>query len=753
MPPRANPQHSRSASSLTRAPKHTNRYSPYPDTTTKPSQRRPSRHAGSHPTSTQQHLYLNNNESYQDNDQRTGGNFQYARDFAMYNPVFNDITGPDNFMKEFGEDTIPGAAFDDSARDPPPRCHPGTRLAILQRARDFLADRQADKRLLWIVGPAGVGKSAIMQSLAESMASINSDIVLGASLFFSVNGRSDGSKTLTTLAYQIAVHDSSYRHFVRNEVTNDRTLLRKALSTQFTKFIVEPFVKNTVGGGHKRFLILIDGLDECDGNGTQYQILDLISSFCIQHPTAPLVWIIASRPEPHIMAFFTHIKFASVYEKEEIVIDSDQAREDVEWYLRNELDTLGPKYPALASETQWPPEHEFLKLSAGANGLFAFAFTAVRFIDDPESGDPESRLKEILEVIDDILSRSRENGAHPMAQLDALYSRILSRVPARTLPTAKNLLLGITLSDLMFVDLCNWLALASNVAYGALHQLHSVLCIPSRDHAFKEPLRFLHKSFQDYLFDSNRSGMFQDHEGAKELDFECAQRVLSEAGDAKSPGAHGILISWDACKLPKTGEGAKVRPYLRAMHVVKSRLDTTTLPIVTHLLKLFDMRLYLMKHHNFLTELLRPGKCEERLKELGVFHELPIRKLDINNINWSSNFFECWYCSKSPVVADALSMDPSGVKRGPVRHSWRLTGDRHPLWRSWGEKDRKSRLSIFVQHFKHWQTHSPCLPISVYIDVRNWGFLFCEFADADSPDYDGEWSCCIPYCFPSAIGM
>ncbi|KAF9443199.1 hypothetical protein P691DRAFT_646398, partial [Macrolepiota fuliginosa MF-IS2] len=344
-------------------------------------------------------------------------------------------------MIKLAEYTIPGAAFDDSDRDPPPRCHPGTRLAILQRAQDFFVDPHREKKMFWIVGPAGVGKSAIMQSLAETVSSANSDVVLGASLFFSINGRNDGSKTLTTLAYQIAVNDLSYRQFIRNEVENDPTLLQKALPAQFKKFFVDPFVTRAGGGSQRRFLILIDGLDECNSNDTQCKLLGLISFFCLRYPRAPLVWIIASRPEPHITAYFSRPGLSSLYEMENILINSDEGREDVERYLRDELGKLRPKYSALASAIQWPPEGDFLKLSAGADGLFAFASTAVRFIDDPVSGNPVSQLKQVLEVIDNILSRPRDDNVHPMGGLDALYSHILSRVPRYILPTTKKLLL------------------------------------------------------------------------------------------------------------------------------------------------------------------------------------------------------------------------------------------------------------------------------------------------------------------------
>ncbi|KAF9449004.1 hypothetical protein P691DRAFT_759404 [Macrolepiota fuliginosa MF-IS2] len=609
---------------------------------------------------------------------RQGGILEKAHDFVMNNPVLVQNDDPSSFMKDLMEYTIPGAAFDDSDRNPPPRCHPGTRLEILHRSQNFFADPQHSRKMLWIVGPAGVGKSAIMQSLAETVSSVNSDVVLGASLFFSIDGRNEGSKTFTTIAYQIAVKDRPYRDFIRNEMSNDPTLVKKSLRTQFTEFIVGPFALRAAHGTCRRFLILIDGLDECAGTVPQCEILDLISSFCTDYPTAPLVWIVASRPEPHITTFFTGADAALVYEKEEIVIDSDQGREDVEHYLRDRLGKLRSKYIALPSEpTQWPPEHKFLKLSVGAGGLFAFASTAVRFIDDPETGDPESRFQEILEVIDNILSQPRHGDVHPMATLDALYSRIISRVPAHVLSTTKKLLLAMS-NDLQFIALCNWLGLASNIAYGALHQLHSVLYIPPRELAHEDSLGHLHKSFQDYLCDFNRSGIFQDHKKRKqELESECVRRILNEAADpgvngGSGPGIHNILVSWDT-----NGRCQGVNQnylYFKATNVVRSRFE----------------------------------------------------------------------------VARALALDRMDVHEGPEFYTWTLRGETHHIWGRLDERERESQLSIFVQHFKHQQIHSPDLTVIAYVDIRNWGFLFCEFVD---PADAGNWSCCIPYHFPSATGI
>jgi hypothetical protein len=102
-------------------------------------------------------------------------------------------------MKDLLKETIPGAAADSSARDPPPRYHPGTRLAILERCLYFISHCNGTKQMRWVFGAAGVGKSAIMQSVTESPELV---VNYHASVFLSINGRNEGTKTIITLSYQ-----------------------------------------------------------------------------------------------------------------------------------------------------------------------------------------------------------------------------------------------------------------------------------------------------------------------------------------------------------------------------------------------------------------------------------------------------------------------------------------------------------------------------------------------------------------------
>ncbi|KDR78523.1 hypothetical protein GALMADRAFT_29817, partial [Galerina marginata CBS 339.88] len=63
----------------------------------------------------------------------------------------------------------PGAFHNSRERleSDPPKCHPDTRVAVIQAIIDWIEDGQKTTFIKWLNGAAGVGKSAIAQKIAE----------------------------------------------------------------------------------------------------------------------------------------------------------------------------------------------------------------------------------------------------------------------------------------------------------------------------------------------------------------------------------------------------------------------------------------------------------------------------------------------------------------------------------------------------------------------------------------------------------
>jgi len=103
-----------------------------------------------------------------------------------------------------------GAVHDSAARYPAPNCHPDTRKAVRQIIMDWVHDHEEGSAspFFWLYGPAGAGKTAILQAIAEFLCSSSeSDENFGGSFFFSrgENDRNQGRFLFSTIAYQLAL--------------------------------------------------------------------------------------------------------------------------------------------------------------------------------------------------------------------------------------------------------------------------------------------------------------------------------------------------------------------------------------------------------------------------------------------------------------------------------------------------------------------------------------------------------------------
>jgi hypothetical protein len=404
-------------------------------------------------------------------------------------------------------------------------------MSILQRSNDWIDNPQHEKKLLWIRGPAGVGKSAIVQTLAEALSASGR---LGATIFFSrPNGRSNPQKVFPTLAYQLATRDASYRAYISDlMVTDSRPLEVKAMKEQFRLLILEPFVQRGIRKGQGDILLAIDGLDECGGDldhqpsglprhqgrtheEIQTEMIELISAFVQNHPFVPLIWIIASRPETHLKASFFASRVKDSYIEEDIPIDSTEACKDVEKFLHSSFTAICERYPDhLNAETPWPSHDHFLQIATAAKGLFAFAQVVVRFIEDSRVGNPVTQLGYVLAAIAKL--RKSQQSTHPLVALDAIYTAILERVPHEVINDTKRLLQimiycqrhNINVRDFTFVDMCNYLQISKVDAVTALRHLHSVVHFSRVKYIETSRPQLYHASFGDYLQDPSRSEMF-----------------------------------------------------------------------------------------------------------------------------------------------------------------------------------------------------------------------------------------------------
>ncbi|KAJ7887762.1 hypothetical protein B0H13DRAFT_1627384, partial [Mycena leptocephala] len=73
------------------------------------------------------------------------------------------------------------ALHDSVERFPQPKCHPETRMEMLEEIYSWATDVDSARSIMWLHGPAGAGKSAIMQTLCQQLQDAGQ---LGGSFFF-----------------------------------------------------------------------------------------------------------------------------------------------------------------------------------------------------------------------------------------------------------------------------------------------------------------------------------------------------------------------------------------------------------------------------------------------------------------------------------------------------------------------------------------------------------------------------------------
>ncbi|KAF9442895.1 hypothetical protein P691DRAFT_809762 [Macrolepiota fuliginosa MF-IS2] len=394
--------------------------------------------------------------------------------------------------------SIPGASLDSSDRDPPPRCHPGTRVEYIENLKTW--GRNADshpERIVWLKGLAAVGKSAIAQTCAEDLGD-----KLAAAFFFSrPNHRDKHDRFFTSISHQLAVKYHSFGDIVDGDIIRNPTLVDKALSHQFHNLIVNPIQQlKREGKGLPELVIVVDGIDECADAKAQESIIKIIAQSA-QKQSTPFLWIILSRPEPHLVGIFDSLEVKSVTLPIELPV-SRKVDGEIAMFLTYKLRETARKHPQLPSS--WPSEQEVWEIVDLSDGLFACAEAVSRFVDDDDSPGPEVQLRDVLRLAQEhSVQKGRGNSS---TGLDGFYTLVIERVPPKQLHTVLWILLVARMP--YFHDIignASVVGLSESQFRNACRSLHSVMTI---NNDTPPALHFYHASFMDFLQDPARSKRF-----------------------------------------------------------------------------------------------------------------------------------------------------------------------------------------------------------------------------------------------------
>ncbi|KAL0569449.1 hypothetical protein V5O48_012517, partial [Marasmius crinis-equi] len=417
-------------------------------------------------------------------------------------------------------------------------CLKGTRGGFIEKLGKWIEDPEGNGHVLWVKAGAGVGKTAIAQTLCEKYCKTeNSEGLLAAAHFFSRDDASRNSLVsfVPTIAYQLARSPTLGPHLadaIDAAIRSDPSIMGADWEDQFECLICEPCKRiNPELWKTLPRLVVIDGLDECmdvlepqtmnqrrntwerDG---QRRLLSMIQNSLSTPSPLPLRFLIFSRPEHIISSFFRATSIPNLVELDMRELRSE-ANSDIHLYLCYEFARLVKERSDAGLDMSWPGEKAIQDLTRISDGHFVYVVTAVKYVmDNDPSAHPQDRLDIILQ-----LNPSKYPDLDPLDQLYLhilqpfvdirnqlllpLLQLIITPVP-RNVNSMRYLLAPYEIyrSRRILAELLN--QPDSRHTSIILSRLRSVLYVP--DDECSEAVSVLHASFSDFLFDPRRSHDF-----------------------------------------------------------------------------------------------------------------------------------------------------------------------------------------------------------------------------------------------------
>jgi hypothetical protein len=280
------------------------------------------------------------------------------------------------------------------------------------------ASDKTNPRMMWLSGPAGAGKSAIMQTIAERCQTRG---VMAVNFFFkSDHSRSSVQPLVATLLHQILQIYSPVQTAIATVLSQNPLICRASVQDQFTQLFRGPFDAVEESSSSKQPIVLIfDGLDECDSQTkhSQRHILQALDSLLVES-AFPFLVLVASRTEPQMTTAFNQT--SSVVESV-FLDDRYRPQDDIHRFVTAEFNTIKASHHlANILDSDWPSVEDIASIVEKSSSQIIYAATVMRYLmyssQSPALG---------LAKVHGIVPATKKS---PFAQLDAIYTSILSEV-------------------------------------------------------------------------------------------------------------------------------------------------------------------------------------------------------------------------------------------------------------------------------------------------------------------------------------
>ncbi|RXW23587.1 hypothetical protein EST38_g2242 [Candolleomyces aberdarensis] len=459
-------------------------------------------------------------------------NFNNASNFQIDSYHFVNVNPSADPLNKLQAQIAAGAIHDSKERCDAPKCHPDTRVAVQNDLYSWIVDgddkSDQPRKIKWVTGPAGTGKTAVMGSLSGRC---KAGGVLAATFFFASwsasMGRRRKTALVTTIAHQLARYHPDLREEISKAINANSDIFDKNLHTQMEVLVLGPLQE--IGRDPDRTglqgAIIIDGLDECEAEQyhdttstgpqgkiarknaeDQLEILQVLQA-ASSDPAFPFRIVVASRPERVFREFFDPENSPTRFARKLDLHEEYNADTDITLFLEAQFNQLRRRYRLPSS---WPPPGAIQTLVKNASGQFIYAATVIRALDSGHREPPKALLEAVLKM-----GATGKKTSNPLEQLDALYSHILESSPDPPL-------------SILWLQTIEWyfggpliptpLCVASNInlllqtdpqsneVEHLLGNLHSLIQIPPSDDWATAQYGFYHKTLFDFLRDRGRCG-------------------------------------------------------------------------------------------------------------------------------------------------------------------------------------------------------------------------------------------------------
>ncbi|KAG9015588.1 hypothetical protein FRB90_004844, partial [Tulasnella sp. 427] len=373
-------------------------------------------------------------------------------------------------------------------------CLEGTRVEILERIDTWIRDVETSKRVLWISGTAGRGKSAILSTVAHNWRRRASCAIF----HFRRDQSARDGHLICALARQLGKSlDPDLRSAILSTVAKTDDIASKRLDEQFNILFTTSF--NTLKVKPSPILMFVDALDECESVDYAVEFIKLIKEHSTSLP-ANVKFVITSRPEPRLQSLLKGID----YVQEQSLDETAGVNSDIERFIDHAFGQIRLEHKL---KSNWPPSpNPTPKLVSMSQGLFQWARTTMKYIGEKS---PVTRLTRIL-------TKSQD-----WSGVDFLYDQILS-------DALKQVDTNSAMRDLLLASLGTIVVSVYPISLEELALLHSGheltrenshegICILFRDDILSditslisipksssEPIRLMHTSIRDLLTDAKR---------------------------------------------------------------------------------------------------------------------------------------------------------------------------------------------------------------------------------------------------------